>query len=149
MLLFLSGLASGSRPDGAARGRSHRGIHTEPAGTDRRTGTPADSGLALERRSLEAIATDGRLVRSRNKLAENGFSFFGDLTQYYQGVTTGGRRSAPAYGGRGDYLMIQLRENGTVGRRATRSPRGNALGQDTNEIDGTVALRTLRWIFRG
>lgn len=77
----------------------------------------------------------------RTELAENGLTFFGDLTQYYQGVAAGGRQQQFKYGGRGDYLVdvdtakLGLWQGGHFDFRGeTRQ------GQDSNEIDGTVAL---------
>ena len=75
------------------------------------------------------------------QLAENGFTFFGDITQYYQGVTSGGGSSSFAYGGRGDYL-IDI-DSGKLGlwNGGHLDLRGETrLGQDCNEIDGAVAL---------
>lgn len=77
---------------------------------------------------------------SRTALAENGFTFFGDITQFYQGVTAGGLTRKFEYGGRGDYLIdvdsqkIGLWEGGHLDLRAE-----TRLGQDCNDIDGTVA----------
>ncbi|HSQ54143.1 MAG TPA: hypothetical protein VLM40_00230, partial [Gemmata sp.] len=64
------------------------------------TPTPTWSGNFWKRSQLT-----GDWFGSRRRLAEDGLSFFGDLTQYYQGVTTGGRAQRFAYGGRGDYLL--------------------------------------------
>ena len=66
--------------------------------------------------------------------------FFGDLTQYYQGVTTGGRAQQFDYGGRGDYLIdIDTRKMG-LWEGGHLDLRGETrLGQDCNEIDGAVA----------
>lgn len=78
---------------------------------------------------------------SRSHLAENGFTFFGDLTQYYQGVMSGGKSQRFAYGGRGDYLAdfdtgkLGLWDSGHLDLRGE-----TRLGQDCNEIDGAVAL---------
>lgn len=82
----------------------------------------------------------GDWADERNELAENGLTFFGDITQYYQGVTAGGQAQRFAYGGRADYLIdldtrkMGLWEGGHVDLRGE-----TRLGQDTNEIDGTVA----------
>ena len=78
---------------------------------------------------------------SREGLADNGLTFFGDITQYYQGVTAGGLTRKFEYGGRGDYLIdvdtrkIGLWEGGHFDLRAE-----TRLGQDCNQNDGTVAL---------
>ncbi|WZO96874.1 carbohydrate porin [Isosphaeraceae bacterium EP7] len=78
---------------------------------------------------------------SRNQLAENGLTFLGDLTQYYQGVTTGGLAQRFAYGGRGDYLIdIDTRKSGLWSGGHLDLRGETRLGQDTNEIDGAVAL---------
>ena len=77
---------------------------------------------------------------SRDALAANGLTFFGDITQYYQGVTAGGLEQKFRYGGRGDYLIdidsqkMGLWEGGHLDLRAE-----TRLGQDCNEIDGAVA----------
>lgn len=76
----------------------------------------------------------------RDDLAANGVTFFGDITQYYQGVTTGGLVRQFEYGGRGDYLLdfdsgkLGLWEGGQLDLRGE-----TRLGQDTNRTDGTVA----------
>lgn len=77
----------------------------------------------------------------RDTLADEGFTFFGDLTQYYQGVTAGGKAQRFAYGGRGDYLLDI--DSGKMGlwQGGHLDLRGETrLGQDCNEIDGAVAL---------
>ena len=82
----------------------------------------------------------GNWAGSRDALAENGLTFFGDMTQYYQGVTSGGLEQQFKYGGRGDYLIdidsqkMGLWEGGHLDLRAE-----TRLGQDCNEIDGAVA----------
>ncbi len=80
---------------------------------------------------------DGR----RDVLADNGLTFFADVTQYYQGVAAGGLEQRSRYGGRGDYLAnidtqkMGLWEGGHFDLRGE-----TRLGQDCNEIDGAVAL---------
>jgi porin len=77
---------------------------------------------------------------SRSDLAAGGVTFFGDITQYYQGVTTGGLARQFAYGGRGDYLIdldsqkLGLWEGGHLDLRGE-----TRLGQDINQIDGAVS----------
>jgi porin len=76
----------------------------------------------------------------RDDLAAAGVTFLGDITQYYQGVTTGGLAQRFEYGGRGDYLLdldfgkLGLWEGGYLDLRAE-----TRLGQDCNRIDGNVA----------
>ncbi|HTI50506.1 MAG TPA: carbohydrate porin [Planctomycetaceae bacterium] len=76
----------------------------------------------------------------RDDLAENGLTFLGDITQYYQGVTSGGLARQFEYGGRGDYLIdvdsrkIGLWEDGHLDLRGE-----TRLGQDCNGIDGAVS----------
>ena len=78
---------------------------------------------------------------SRNKFADNGFKFFADLTQYYQGVTTGGLAQRFAYGGRGDYLIdIESGKAGLWGGGHLDLRGETRLVQDCNEIDGAFAL---------
>jgi len=82
----------------------------------------------------------GDWAGSRDALAANGVTFFGDITQYYQGVTSGGLEQQFRYGGRGDYLIdmdsrkMGLWEGGHFDLRAE-----TRLGQDCNEIDGALA----------
>ncbi len=77
---------------------------------------------------------------SRDSLADHGWTFFGDLTQYYQGVAAGGLAQQFNYGGRGDYLIdvdtrkLGLWEGGHLDLRGE-----TRLGQDCNDIDGAVA----------
>jgi porin len=90
------------------------------------------------------IWTRSQLTRDsvgfRNELVENGVTFLGDITQYYQGVTSGGLAQQFKYGGRADYLVdvdsqkMGLWEGGQLDLRGE-----TRLGQDTNFIDGTVA----------
>jgi porin len=140
-LLFLSGLASGADPIESA---GVEALQESTRSLDEQIDAPAPpqipalpwSGDFWKRSQLT-----GDWFGSRDKLAENGFSFFGDLTQYYQGVTTGGRAQRFAYGGRGDYLIdidtgkVGLWEGGHLDLRGE-----TRLGQDCNEIDGAVAL---------
>lgn len=83
----------------------------------------------------------GDWAGSREELAENGSTFFGDITQYYQGVTAGGLAQQFRYGGRGDCLIdldsrkIGLWEGGHLDLRGE-----TRLGQDCNGIDGAVSL---------
>lgn len=82
----------------------------------------------------------GDWAGARDALAEHGVTIFGDLTQYYQGVTAGGLTRQFRYGGRGDYLIdfdtrkAGLWEGGHLDLRAE-----SRLGQDTNGIDGSLA----------
>lgn len=76
----------------------------------------------------------------RDGLAAHGVTFLGDITQYYQGVTTGGREQQFRYGGRGDYLLDL--DSGKLGlwQGGRLDLRGETrLGQDCNSIDGSVA----------
>lgn len=83
----------------------------------------------------------GDWADARGEFAENGLTFFGDITQYYQGVTSGGLSQQFEYGGRADYLIdidskkMGLWEGGRLDLRGETK-----LGQDCNQIDGTVAL---------
>lgn len=82
----------------------------------------------------------GDWADTRTELDENGFTFFGDITQYYQGVTAGGLAQQFKYGGRADYLVdldsrkMGLWEGGHLDLRGE-----TRLGQDCNEIDGAVS----------
>lgn len=77
---------------------------------------------------------------SRDEFAAQGLTFFGDITQYYQGVTAGGLARQFEYGGRGDYLIdvdsrkMGLWEGGHVDLRGE-----TRLGQDCNAIDGSLS----------
>lgn len=76
----------------------------------------------------------------RDALAARGITFLGDITQYYQGVTTGGLARQFRFGGRGDYLLdldsakLGLWQGGHLDLRGE-----TRLGQDCNRIDGSVA----------
>ena len=101
-----------------------------------RTPPPPWSGDIWQRSQLA-----GDWFGSRNKLAENGLSFFADLTQYYQGVTTGGLAQQFKYGGRGDYLIDIDTAKAGLWQGGHLDLRGETrLGQDCNEIDGAFAL---------
>ncbi len=125
----------------------------ESSGGDPSTGSPPSLAEQIEA-SAPALASPtpsgdfwsrsqltGDWGGSREGLADNGLTFFGDITQYYQGVTTGGLARKFKNGGRGDYLIdvdsgkIGLWEGGHFDLRAE-----TRLGQDCNGIDGTVAL---------
>lgn len=41
----------------------------------------------------------------RSRLAQNGVTLDADVTQFYQGVTSGGRKQTFEYGGHGDYVL--------------------------------------------
>jgi porin len=139
-LFFLSGLAWGADPiqspgDEAVAGSTWSLIEDIDEPALPLAPPPPWSGDFWTRSQLS-----GAWFSSRSKLAENGFSFFGDLTQYYQGVTTGGKAQRFAYGGRGDYLIdidtgkLGLWEGGHLDLRGE-----TRLGQDCNAIDGAVA----------
>ncbi len=139
-LFFLSGLAWGADPiqspgDEAVAGPTRTLIEDLNAPALPLAPPPPWSGNFWTRSTLT-----GDWSGSRSQLAENGFSFFADLTQYYQGVTTGGLSQRFAYGGRGDYLIdidtgkVGLWEGGHLDLRGE-----TRLGQDCNLIDGAFA----------
>ena len=67
-------------------------------------------------------------------------TFFGDITQYYQGVTTGGLAQQFKYGGRGDYLIDMDSQKMGLWDGGHLDLRGETrLGQDCNGIDSAVA----------
>lgn len=76
----------------------------------------------------------------RTLAADRGVTFYGDVTQYYQGVTAGGLTRQFQYGGRGDYLIdfdfdkLGLWNGGRLDFRGE-----SRLGEDCNGIDGGVA----------
>ena len=76
----------------------------------------------------------------RTSSTEHGVTFFGDVTQYYQGVTAGGLARQFQYGLRGDYLIdldtlkLGLWEGGHFDIRGE-----TRLGEDCNGIDGGVS----------
>lgn len=140
-MLFLPRLAAGADPiplsGGEASAGPARSLNEEvDPPTLPRTPPPPWSGDIWTRSQLT-----GDWFGARNKLAENGFTFFGDLTQYYQGVTTGGRAQQFKYGGRGDYLIDIDTAKGGLWQGGHLDLRGETrLGQDCNEIDGAFAL---------
>src|SRR3569623_1566351 len=50
-------------------------------------------------------AITGDWLGRRNRVAPQEVTVYGDITQFYQGVTTGGLAQQFKYGGRGDYLI--------------------------------------------
>ncbi|MCE9608225.1 MAG: carbohydrate porin [Planctomycetia bacterium] len=67
-------------------------------------------------------------------------TFFGDLTQYYQGVAAGGLARRFEYGGRGDYLLDLDSEKMGLWQGGKLDLRGETrLGTDCNGIDGSFA----------
>ncbi len=82
----------------------------------------------------------GDWAGSRSELAETGLTFFGDITQYYQGVTTGGLTRQFEYGGRADYLIDVDSQKMGLWEGGHFDFRGETrLGEDCNGIDGSVA----------
>jgi porin len=74
----------------------------------------------------------------RTGLAESGITFFGDVTQYYQGMASGGLVQQFRYGGRGDYLVDVDSEKLGLWNGGHFDFRGETrLGQDCNGIDGS------------
>lgn len=83
----------------------------------------------------------------RTCFAESGITFTGDITQYYQGVTTGGLRRRFAYGGHSDYvvdldmdkvagregLFIKLRGESQFGEFVSRDV-GSILTENTSSL---------------
>lgn len=141
LMLFLPGLVPGSD--------EIEPLDVEPL-TENRTSQPDTLNAPILQRNPSELWQDDIWTRSqltgdwaetRNKLAENGLRVFGDITQYYQGVTTGGLAQQFKYGGRADYLIdidsqkMGLWEGGHLDLRGE-----TRLGQDTNRIDGAVAL---------
>lgn len=140
-MLFVPGLVPGSDEIEA--------LVVEPL-TENGTSQPDSLNAPILQRNPSELWQDDIWTRSqltgdwadtRNKLAENGLRVFGDITQYYQGVTTGGLTQQFKYGGRADYLIdidsqkMGLWEGGHLDLRGE-----TRLGQDTNRIDGAVAL---------
>jgi hypothetical protein len=71
----------------------------------------------------------GNWAGSRDALAADGVTFFGDITQYYQGVAAGGKAQQFRYGGRGDYLIdFDSRKMGLWEGGASRSSWRDASG---------------------
>lgn len=139
-LLLLSGMALRADPIESSAAETDAG--SLPSLTDAsyppappQTPAPPWSGDFWTRSQLT-----GDWAGSRNDLAENGLTLFGDITQYYQGVTTGGLARQFEYGGRGDLLIdvdsrkLGLWEGGHLDLRGE-----TRLGQDCNRIDGVVA----------
>ena len=145
LLLFLSGLASGADPF-ESPGDETIAISTpilpEQIDVPSRPQTPAPpwSGDFWKRSQLT-----GDWLGLRDKLADNGLTFFGDLTQYYQGVTSGGRAQRFAYGGRGDYL-IDI-DTGNLGLWTSVARRG--WGRTATRSTVPWHCPTLPWLFRG
>jgi porin len=76
----------------------------------------------------------------RSQAAESGVTFFADLTQYYQGVTTGGLEQEFEYGGRGDYLLDFDTSKLGLWKGGHFSLRGESrFGVDVNGLDGVAA----------
>ncbi len=63
-------------------------------------GSPAFGGGFWERSKLT-----GDWGGLRSRLAQNGVTLDADVTQFYQGVTSGGRKQTFEYGGHGDYVL--------------------------------------------
>ena len=82
----------------------------------------------------------GNWLGARDALAARGVTFYGDITQYYQGVAAGGLAQQFRYGGRGDYLVdLDSRKLGLWAGGHLDLRGETRLGQDCNEIDGAVA----------
>lgn len=93
-------------------------------------------------------ALSGNWGGFRDSLAGDGVTFWGDLTQYYQGVASGGSAQRFVYGGRGDYLIDLNTEKLGLWKGGFLDLRGETrLGQDTNGIDGTVSPTNIGMLF--
>jgi porin len=76
----------------------------------------------------------------RSQFAEQGVTFFGDLTQYFQGVTAGGLSRRFEYGGRGDFLVDFNSNKLGLWEGSHFDLRGETRqGNDCNAIDGAVS----------
>jgi len=64
------------------------------------TTSPTFGGEFLDRSKLT-----GDWGGLRSRLARNGITLDADVTQFYQGVTSGGRKQTFEYGGHGDYVL--------------------------------------------
>ena len=111
-----------------------------PLGQQTQAAAFAKISTALNRDFWNHSQLTGDWSGTRTELAENGFTFLGDITQYYQGVTAGGLVQQFKYGGRGDYLVdldsrkMGLWEGGHLDLRGE-----TRLGQDCNGMDGAIA----------
>jgi len=137
LLLSASGLGAdsvGPSRDEVVAGRLPPFVEPDTPDGTTEISTPSDPDLWT--RSF----LTGSWWGARRDLADDGLTFFGDITQYYQGVTTGGLTRQFAYGGRGDYLIdldsqkLGLWDGGHLDLRGE-----TRLGQDTNGYDGAVA----------
>jgi porin len=138
--LLISGLPLRADPNEASGIEAYAGstpdLYQESAAHTFPEGTPPPWTGEFWTRSQLTGDWDGW----RNDLAEDGLTFFVDITQYYQGVTAGGLARQFAYGGRGDYLIdidsrkIGLWDGGHLDLRGE-----TRLGQDVNRIDGAFA----------
>lgn len=82
----------------------------------------------------------GDWLGARSNLANTGVTFFGDLTQYYQGVAAGGLARQFESGDRGDYLLDLDSEKMGLWEGGRFDFRGETrLGTDCNGIDGSFA----------
>ena len=76
------------------------GLAGPPGGCDSATSHPSCCESLLTRPTLT-----GDWFGYRSGLAESGFTFELSTTQYYQGVTSGGREQTFEHGGRNDYFL--------------------------------------------
>lgn len=62
-------------------------------------------GFGSDSDAQERTGLTGDWFGIRTQAAESGITFQGDVTQYYQGITSGGREQKFEYGGHNDYLI--------------------------------------------
>ncbi len=139
-LLLLSSLALGAgpeRPPEAEGLAASASSLVDQIGAPRLPPAPAPAqGAPGSKRSQ----LTGDWAGARDILGEHGLTFFGDATQYYQGVAVGGLAQQFKYGGRGDYLLDLDSQKAGLWDGGRLDLRGETrLGQDCNGIDGAVA----------
>ena len=83
----------------------------------------------------------------RSHLADNGITFTGDVTQFYQGVTGGGLRQRFRYGGHADYVFdFDMGKVAGVEGMLIKIRGESQFGQFINRDTGAILAEKHFWV---
>lgn len=116
---------------------------TEPETSEPEPAEPSFGGTLWERPKLT-----GDWFGLRSCVAERGITLDTSLTQFYQGVTSGGRQQGWEYGGKLDYLLnINGEKVGLWKGLSFTMHTETRYGNDVNSLDGAILPTNLAMTF--
>ncbi|QDT45688.1 Carbohydrate-selective porin, OprB family [Gimesia alba] len=108
----------------------------------------ADCGYACSESLFSREYLTGDLFGARSRLAEHGVIADIQLTQFYQGVASGGRRRRFLYGGKGDYIFTFQGEKLGLNKGFSAILHAETrFGDDINTSAGALSLPNASMLF--